>query len=592
MRELVVTPSFSSGANSQLYLASFSLRPNDLRKYIYGGLDYPICFESKCFDEKFRAELANHAEVLVDRLIEKKSKLFNELHKTNFSVRYWRILLGPWVHQFVHQTILFDRILQFAIGRIGSETVLVQAISRAQWPQFQTTLDAITASKHDFFIQVLFSFIVKSRYRDKFVHRDVSFDSSSDDSSKIARESFITFSRVILSKFILFISSKIREDLLLASEVPENKKIDFKLWWASNFRWVPDFITDRSYMGFKATTPRFFGEEITQTYDDFDLIDVAFDHFVPSVFVEHYDSFRSFAIGSVPMPAMRGVIGSTSWYYRERFKFIAAEVCESGGRSIGVQHGGNYGLQKNHPILRREVLDRDVYITWGWTVVSALNGLRAEIMALPSLKLCGTRPRTKAHNSGNKILFAGSEMPRFPRWIGKDDFEIFRTRLMSQNQFFETLRIEFRMSCVFRGNPRQFGWGQIDELNERFPELTIDDHQYDFQAALDSTDVFCTNNLSTTYAEALYRNIPTVLFWRDSEITIEDDAADAFQLLRDAGVLLNDGREAGTFLNSSMDNIAAWWWSDSIQDARRTFCARYLQASNTAVSDWLKTVQS
>ena len=74
MRELVVTPSFSSGVNSQLYLASFSLRPNDLRKYIYGGLDYPICFKSKCFDEKFRAELSNHAEVLVDLLIEKKSK--------------------------------------------------------------------------------------------------------------------------------------------------------------------------------------------------------------------------------------------------------------------------------------------------------------------------------------------------------------------------------------------------------------------------------------------------------------------------------------------------------------------------------------
>ena len=110
--------------------------------------------------------------------------------------------------------------------------------------------------------------------------------------------------------------------------------------------------------------------------------------------------------------------------------------------------------------------------------------------------------------------------------------------MISQNQFFETLRIEFRRSCVFRGNPRQFGWGQIDELNERFPELTIDDHHYDFQAALDSTDVFCTNNLSTTYAEALYRNIPTVLFWQDSEIMIEDDAVDAFQLFARCGRLI------------------------------------------------------
>ena len=179
-------------------------------------------------------------------------------------------------------------------------------------------------------------------------------------------------------------------------------------------------------MGFKVTTPRFLGEEITQTNDDFDLVNLAFDHFVPSVFVEHYDSFRSFAVGSVPMPALRGVIGSTrSWYYRERFKFIAAEVCESGGRSIGVQHGAIMAAKKSSD-LEEEVLDRDEYITCSWTTVSALNDQRAKIMALPSLKLCGTRPRTKAHNSGHKILFAGSEMPRFPRWIGKDDFEIFR----------------------------------------------------------------------------------------------------------------------------------------------------------------------
>lgn len=592
MRELVVTPSFCSGADRVIYLASFSLQPDQLRRYIYDYFDYPICFESKSFDETFRAELSCQAEALVDRLIEEKAKSLNQRHRTNFSVSYWRVLIGPWVHQFVHQIILFDRMLKSCIEHIGSKDVWVQTLAPAQWPQFQTTLDAVTAAKHDLYIQVLFSFIIKSRYRDKLLHRDVSVDLNSNNRSTNMRGSFNCFVREVISKFFFFISSKVRSDLLLASEVPERKATDLKLWWDSNFRWVPDFVTDQSYSNFKNIPPRFIDEDVIQATDDFELLDIAFDYFVPSVFVEHYDAFRSFAIKSVPMLALRSVIGSTSWYYRERFKFIAAEVCELGGQSIGVQHGGNYGLQKNHPILRREVQDRDVYITWGWTSASAVNDLKTKIIALPSLKLFGTRPRTEAHKSGKRILFAGSEMPRFPRWAGKDDVEIFRKRLISQKQFFDTLCAEFKKSCIFRGNPRQFGWGQIAELIERYPELTIDDHQRSFQSVLDSTDVFCTNNLSTTYAEVLFRNIPTVLFWQDSEISLEEDSVDAFQLLRDAGILLRDGIEAGRFLNNSMDKIISWWWGDRVQHARGVFCERYLRASTTTISHWSKMAQS
>ena len=216
---------------------------------------------------------------------------------------------------------------------------------------------------------------------------------------------------------------------------------------------MPDFITDRSYMGFKATTPRFLGEEITQTNDDFDLVNLAFDHFVPSVFVEHYDSFRSFAIGSVPMPAVRGVIGSTSWYYRERFKFIAAEVCESGGRSIGVQHGGNYGLQKNHPILKREVLDRGAILHGGWTTVSALNDQR--------LSYGSSFPQIMRNKTAYKKLIildikSCLQVLRYQDFLdglGKTILKYSRKRLMSpESNFFEQLRIEFRRSCVFRGN--------------------------------------------------------------------------------------------------------------------------------------------
>ena len=255
MRELVVTPSFCSGADRVIYLASFSLQPDQLRRYIYDYFDHPICFESKSFDETFRAELSCQAEALVDRLIEEKAKSLNQRHRTNFSVSYWRVLIGPWVHQFVHQIILFDRMLKSCIDHIGSKDVWVQTLAPAQWPQFHTTLDAVTAAKHDLYIQVLFSFIIKSRYRDKLLHRDVSVDLNRNNRSTNKRGSFNCFVREVISKFFFFISSKVRSDLLLASEVPERKATDLKLWWDSNFRWVPDFVTDQSYSNFKNIPP-------------------------------------------------------------------------------------------------------------------------------------------------------------------------------------------------------------------------------------------------------------------------------------------------------------------------------------------------
>lgn len=57
-----------------------------------------------------RAKMHNDYKYLMtlyEKLLKDLSVELNQIHNTNYSLRYWRILVGPWLGYFIQ--ILFDR---------------------------------------------------------------------------------------------------------------------------------------------------------------------------------------------------------------------------------------------------------------------------------------------------------------------------------------------------------------------------------------------------------------------------------------------------------------------------------------------------
>jgi len=46
-------------------------------------------------------------QIVYEKYLEKVAEKFNNLHGVDYSLRYWRILIGPWLNYFI--SIVFDR---------------------------------------------------------------------------------------------------------------------------------------------------------------------------------------------------------------------------------------------------------------------------------------------------------------------------------------------------------------------------------------------------------------------------------------------------------------------------------------------------
>ncbi len=95
----------------------------------------------------------------------------------------------------------------------------------------------------------------------------------------------------------------------------------------------------------------------------------------------------------------------------------------------------------------------------------------------------------------------------------------------------------------------------------------------------------CTHN-ATVFLETLAMNFPTIVFWNPVYYEINDDAKPFFDMLREAGILFHCPEAAAAKVNSIEDNIEQWWYSDSVQMARKKFCEQYAHSSDDWAHEW------
>ena len=288
-------------------------------------------------------------------------------------------------------------------------------------------------------------------------------------------------------------------------------------------------------------------------------------------------NFRAFASG-------------TDWYFNEFFKFIAASKVDDGAQYTGIQHGGNYGVEKNHPLLEYETINRDMYVTWGWSEVAF--PIETKIKPGPSLKLELPANKFAQKKQASGILFGASESPLYPRWVMRDDHAGAVGRLKNQMEFFKEVGFGLRAKTRFRLNTGNLGWDQVFHIAKRYPEIAIETYQIPFKKSLLSAEVYVTNILSTTYVEALVCGCPTVLILDKERDLFTDEARPYMNCLEEVGIIHYSGKNAGRFLASIEGDVLNWWNQDNTQRAVLLYTEQFLFKKVNALDFWCDLSQS
>jgi hypothetical protein len=272
-------------------------------------------------------------------------------------------------------------------------------------------------------------------------------------------------------------------------------------------------------------------------------------------------------------------------FYNESLKCYLALCVEGGEKIICTQHGGFAGRGKVQPSPAEVEYKQYAFFSWGWQKQEDYPG---NIVALPSPYL--TAYRNKHREIDSKLVFVGG--------VGY----IFQIRLTTalrplQNLEFRHLKIEFLRSLdpgvypALEYRPIYNEDGKLKDreyVEARFPGIRI--LSGDLHARILSCRLLVLDHPTSTLTIALVANIPTIGFWKKAHWPLARQAVPVMEALQDAGIFFTSGVDAARKVNDIWPNVCQWWNQRHIQEVREQFCRDYANTSRFWWLSWLKAL--
>lgn len=501
-------------------------------------------------------------------------ELLNSAFGVSFAPSYWKVVLLPWLVNFVQ--IFYDRYLRLCVVRKDFPQAVIE-IPKIELlgPLYTMSSDVWRQSyKHVPNIK-LYSFLIKSMgLNSKVKYLDINLDEPLQTNISLGLKQALRR----LYKSINFHSG---DNLFLwYNEKPGDiLKLSREL---GGFQWGVPFIKeegfcrktlDRNKIRFNSTVGEF--EEILNK-----IMPLAF----PVSLFEEFQARRNEVVSFLNRKRIRTIFTSEFLYLNDTEKILLGEIKERGGRIIGRQHGGaGYGCSL---IVLQERIERTIsnyFITWGWD-----DGDFCPTVALPILHLS---KMVDAHTKrNNKILFIGSQPPMYmynyqdywmPEFINSKYFNMKDIFLKNLNEF-------ARREILYKPYLAEYGWNEKERIREMFPQVCFFESG-SATKGMKNCSLVVIDHPSTSFLEALLMNVPTVIYWDITQHRLREEAKKYFQLLKEEGILYHDPIEAAAKVNEIASNPDIWWKSSIVQIARQKFCRRYAWADSNWKEIWSST---
>ncbi|MBF0340501.1 MAG: transferase [Magnetococcales bacterium] len=508
-----------------------------------------------------------YMDVLYEELLVELAEQLNMLNGVNHSVRYWRILVGPWLGYFVQ--IVFDRwtMLRHALRDyeivgarvlLGAEERMIQnSMEEFQWCFCDDPWNEAICGRLLDWMGVPIERIAGRFDRDSFSHRNEhSIGFKPYLRKTIVRAANLLSGLICFKREYFFISSflPVEQDLLLQWKLGQLPK-----------RWrlekVPRVSADHAARERRTIVP-------DNMHDFPSVVRAMIQRYIPTAYLEGYQSLMT-VIRKLPWPCMPKVIfTSNSHASDDVFKAWAAGKVENGTPLVIGQHGGNYGMALWGFNEDHQIAISDQFLTWGWTEseqpkvfpVGNLKGFGRKIVSDKkgvALLVEMSMPRTSYH------MYS---VPVAHQWL--DYFE-------DQCRFVQALPLVLQHQLLIRLFGTDFGWCQKQRWQERFSHLRLDDGVQPMVSLMKQSRLLISTYNATTYLESMSFNIPTIMFWNPQYWELRDSVQPFFDRLKSVGIFHDTPESAAKQMTEIWDDVDAWWQSELVQCVRREFCERY-----------------
>lgn len=515
-----------------------------------------------------------YLEKLYEELLIELTKKLNEIHNVNYSLRYWRILVGPWLGYFIQ--ILFDRwsMLNGALKKY--EDIKIFVIDRKKEVYIPNSmLEFESFYTLDDWNEHIYSQILSWMRVDT---EAVSIDSLQKVNDNNISNTNISIKRSFL-KLANFLTKKISKDneyffISTYLGIREEVILQLMLGQLPKFWNSPEVEKSKVDMSMRNWT---LGDSKKEALFSLMVRSFIAKH-IPIVYLEGYSKLIG-VTKKLPWPKNPKLIFTSSSYSADDvFKAWAAGKVELGSPFIIGQHGGNDGVALWSFTENHQISISDYLISWGWSLPAY-----EKVIPIGNLKIFNKKIVPKVDGYALMLEMAlpqySYHMYSIPVSAGQWE-EYFRDQI----QFVRCLSEKIRSNLLIRLFPHDFQCAQVDRWRDSLLKVNLNNSDISMEELMKGAKICIGTYNATTYLETMSLNFPTIIFWNPKYWELRGEAQPYFDSLKLAGILHETPESAANKLKEIWSDIPRWWNSELVQKARSEFCNQYARNPNKPLS--------
>lgn len=504
---------------------------------------------------------------LHERLLHELAAQLNHAHEVDHGLRYWRILIGPWLGYFTQ--MLFDRwtsvqqaVLQYEI----SETIVLTGRDHAMVPNDMTEFLALfvgDAWNHHLYAAILQQYTqVECKLQDSPL-RDVTSTQAVQGGNR--RRGL----KANLTHWYARATSALARDcdaFLLGTSLPplDEMRLYGRLgqipqrWRSAACKPVGLDPEQRQWL---------VSGQIGNAFEE--CLREMIPRQIPKNYLEGYSRLMA-QVAELPWPRRPKLIWSSNSYNSDDvFKAWAAQKSESGAVIVSGQHGGHYGIGRWSFNEAHDIAISDSYLSWGWSCST-------QPKVKPVGQLNSRRPLGISHAAKKGALLVTATMPQYSyvlysamvsrQWLDYFDDQCTFVRLLPK---------AIQDVLTVRLYPHDLGWDQRARWSDRLPGVQVDDGSRHIDSIIRESRLYISTYNATTYLESFTMNVPTVMYWNPQHWELRDSAVPYFEDLQRVGIFHKTPESAALHVAKIWTDVDAWWNGAELRGVLERFKAQY-----------------
>ena len=514
--------------------------------------------------------LKNLSEELIIFFVKK----LNLVHKENKSIRYWRIILSPWLYVYISS--MYDR-----WEMINS---LIKNKNKFSCDYFYSekifknlgTIDYIkkvTSNElwnHSNFIRIIeYKKIKKIKFKSK--KKLLNFKISYKDEKK---SFFINFIDNILSNISIFLNSTIIENFYISKKDYLNLCLKSKIF--------PAYF--KSFFKSKTLYNNKINFELRKKVFEYDVNKKNFCNFLleclksdfPITYLENYNSLKSeINLKGFQHKKIKKIFSMTSFISNEIFKIWLANKVEDGSKFIISSHGGCLtpkinGFFNYFPKIADKVITRK-------------KSLNIKEIQMPILK---SNFFTKKNNCKKYIYIFDCEPANYPCKIQSWPFiNDYKKIIKNTEKLINYFSIEDQKNIFYRSmnNGKNFS----EKIKDKIPSINISNlNKVHFKDIQKDIKLAICMYPETVIVDLITSGIPTIIYIPKKLYSFDTNSEKMIKYLKSNKIYFDNFENLKSHLNKIKNSPIEWWSSKSNQLVIEKFKKNFFKVDKNYIFKW------